>query len=188
MKTTLITLLITALTMVHAVFAEDADAKVVKRIGVYDSRAIAVAFIGSVVYNTTAGKELAAKMAESKKAESEGNKENLAKLKAWGQAQQALRHKQGFSTAPVDDILGHITGQLPEIKMKADVKLLVSKWAEVAPEATTSEFTTRCVLLHEKLRTPTAHKSPLRRSVVPPFLNCGVARFEKIVHFSTVRH
>ncbi len=38
------------------------------RIGTYDSRAVAVAFVGSEVYRTTAGKKLADKMAEHDKA------------------------------------------------------------------------------------------------------------------------
>ncbi|MCK4249402.1 MAG: hypothetical protein KAX15_06445, partial [Candidatus Omnitrophica bacterium] len=62
------------------------------------------------------------------KAESEGDSKRVEELKAWGEAQQALLHKQGFSTAPVDDILEHITDQLPEIKKSANVELLVSKW------------------------------------------------------------
>lgn len=130
MKIKLITLLFTALTAFHAASAEDENPKDIKRIGVYDSRAIAVAFVGSEVYNATAGKELARKMAEFKKAEAEGDQEKVAELKAWGEAQQVLLHKQGFSTAPVDDILEHIEGQLPEIKKQADVELLVSKWDE----------------------------------------------------------
>ena len=134
MKTKLITLLMTALTAVHAVSAEDVNPKDNKRIGIYDSRAIAVAFVGSEVYNRTVGKEMAKKMAECKKAESEGDQQKLAELKAWGEAQQSLLHKQGFSTSPVDDILVHITGQLPEIKKQAGVELLVSKWDEKALE------------------------------------------------------
>jgi hypothetical protein len=130
MKTKLITLLITALTAVHAVSAEDANSNDIKRIGIYDSRAIAIAFVGSEVYNGTVGKEMAKKVAEYKKAESEGDQEKLAELRALGEAQQSLLHKQGFSTSPVDDILVHITGQLPEIKKQAGVELLVSKWNE----------------------------------------------------------
>jgi len=130
MKMKLLTLLITALTVFHAVNAEDATPKNIKRIGIYDSRAIAVAFVGSEVYNSTAGKTMAEKMAEYKRAEAEGDQEKIAKLKAWGGAQQALLHKQGFSTASVDDILEHIKVQLPEIKKQADVDLLISKWDE----------------------------------------------------------
>ena len=98
------------------------------RIGIYDSRAVAVAFVGSGVYKATVGKKMADMMTEYKKAESEGDEKRVEELKAWGEAQQALLHKQGFSTAPVDDILGHITDRLPEIKKQAKVDMLISKW------------------------------------------------------------
>ena len=84
MKTQLIRLLIAALTLIHCVSAEETDAEEIKRVGIYDSRAIAVAFVGSELYNATVGKEKAEKMAEYKKAESEGDQEKLAELKAWG--------------------------------------------------------------------------------------------------------
>ncbi len=100
----------------------------VTRIGTYDSRAIAVAFVGSEVYKVTAGKKLADMMAEYKKAKAAGDKKRVEELKALAEAQQALLHKQGFSTAPVDDILDHINNQLPAIKKQANVGLLVSKW------------------------------------------------------------
>jgi len=35
---------------------------------------------------------------------------------------------QGFSTAPVDNILEHIKDRLPAVKQKAGVSVLVSKW------------------------------------------------------------
>jgi len=98
------------------------------RIGIYDSRAIAVAFVGSEVFKAIVGKKMADMMAEYKKAGSEGDEKRVEELKAWGEAQQALLHKQGFSTAPVDDILGHITDRLPEIKKQAKVDMLLSKW------------------------------------------------------------
>jgi hypothetical protein len=98
------------------------------RIGVYDSRAIAVAFVGSPVYKATNGKKLTEMMAEHEKAKAEGNQKRIAELEAWGKAQQALLHKQGFSTAPVDNILQQVDDRLPAIKQKADVTVLVSKW------------------------------------------------------------
>lgn len=98
------------------------------RIGTYDSRAVAVGFVGSEVYKATAGKKLADMMAEYKRAQADGDTKRVEELKAWGEAQQTLLHKQGFSTAPVDDILDHINDQLPEIKKQANVGILVSKW------------------------------------------------------------
>ncbi|MGD1979109.1 MAG: hypothetical protein PVJ98_06945 [Akkermansiaceae bacterium] len=100
----------------------------VARIGIYDSRAIAVAFVGSKVYQATAGKKLAEMMADYKTAGAAGDQKRMEELKATGAAQQALLHRQGFSTAPVDNILAHIKGQLPAIRKKANVSTLVSKW------------------------------------------------------------
>ena len=102
------------------------------RVGVYDSRAIAVAFVGSPAYKATDGKKMAEMMAEHSKAKAEGNQKRVAELEAWGKAQQALLHKQGFSTAPVDDILTHIQDQMPEIAKAAGVGPIVSKWDKVA--------------------------------------------------------
>jgi len=40
-------------------------------------------------------------------------------------------HKQGFSTWPVDDILGKIKGKIPEIAKQANVDVIVFKWTIV---------------------------------------------------------
>jgi len=106
---------------------EEANARAT-RIGTYDSRAIAVAFVGSEVYKATVGKKMADMMVEYKEAEAKGDAKRVGELKAWGEAQQALRHRQAFSTASVADILGHIADQLPKIKRRANIELLVSKW------------------------------------------------------------
>jgi len=83
---------------------EGASSKV--RIGVYDSRSIAVAFSGSDLFN-----------------------EHISGLgEAEMKAEQKLRHKQGFSTAPVDDILDLVKDQLPGVQEEADVQAIVSKW------------------------------------------------------------
>jgi len=120
---------------VVAVLAEEpaatrSDAKL--RVGVYDSRAIAVAFVNSAAYKASDGKKLAEMNAEHDKAKAEGNQKRVAELEAWGKAQQALLHKQGFSTAPVDDILKHIKDQMPEIAKAAVVGPIVSKWDKQA--------------------------------------------------------
>ena len=98
------------------------------RIGVYDSRAIAVAFVGSAAYRASSGKQLADMKAEYDKAKAEGNQKRVAELEKQGKAQQVLLHKQGFSTAPVDDILKHIKDKMPEIAKAAGVGPIVSKW------------------------------------------------------------
>ena len=94
------------------------------RIGVYDSRAVAIAFAGSEAFE----KWLTALRAEHDKAKAAGDDKRVAELAAKGKNRQALAHKQAFSTAPVDEILEHITDGLPAIKAKAGVTAIVSKW------------------------------------------------------------
>ncbi len=108
--------------------AENETSKEREKIGVYDSRAVAVAFTGSETFK----KWLSELETEVKKAETAGDVKLVAELKAKVVAQQNLVHKQGFSTAPVDDILEHVKDKLPAIKKKADVDVLVSKWDKEA--------------------------------------------------------
>jgi len=102
------------------------------RIGVYDSRAIAVAFGRSEAWQATAGKQQAAMRAEYDAAKAAGNQKRVAELEAQGKTQQTLLHKQGFSTAPVDDILKNIQDKIPEIAKAAGVSAVVSKWDKEA--------------------------------------------------------
>ena len=94
------------------------------RIGIYDSRAVAVAFAHSDFNDN----RLKARMPEMEKAKAAGDTKKIEELDTWGHAQQEKLHRQGFSTAPVDDILEHIKDKLPEISKQADVTALVSKW------------------------------------------------------------
>ncbi len=106
--------------------ANSSGAKV--RVGVYDSRAIAVAFVNSEAWQATAGKQHAAMREEYDQAKAAGNQKRAAELEAQGKAEQTLLHKQGFSTAPVDDILKNIRDKMPEIAKTAGVGPIVSKW------------------------------------------------------------
>ncbi len=107
-----------------ATSAPQKPAAVRARIGTYDSRAVAVAFVGSEAFR----KRMDDLKAEYDKAKAAGDRSRVAQLEAQGRAGQRLRHKQGFSTAPIHDILHHIEDKLPEIEKKAGVVALVSKW------------------------------------------------------------
>jgi len=100
--------------------AEDA----IERIGVYDSRSIAVAWAGTASYNNS----LSSLQAEWQAAKDAGDQDRVAELEAEAEAQQRLLHLQAFSTAPVDEILAHIEDSVAEIMQQAGVTLLVSKW------------------------------------------------------------
>jgi hypothetical protein len=91
------------------------------RIGVYDSRAVAVAFAPSG-QNRHALQQL---MNDAKRAEAAKDDKRLAELKAQGAARQRRMHLQGFSNAPVDDILAHVRDRLPDVARRAGVVAIV---------------------------------------------------------------
>jgi hypothetical protein len=96
----------------------------VRRIGVYDSRAVAVAWVGSPAFEA-AMKPLHDDLAN---AEAAGDARRVEEVKAEGEARQRQLHMQGFSTAPVDNILDLIKESLPAIRHQAGVEVLISKW------------------------------------------------------------
>ncbi|MBN2703313.1 MAG: hypothetical protein JXR23_03795 [Pontiellaceae bacterium] len=98
------------------------------RIGIYDSRAIVVGFVGSEIYRDTDGKMLEENVAEYNKAVENGDTARAAELEAWGLGLQEQLHLQTFSTAPVDEILAHIADRIPAIRQEANVDMLLSKW------------------------------------------------------------
>jgi hypothetical protein len=99
-----------------------------ERIGVYDSRAIAIAWVGTEAFKQS----LDSLRKESEQAKAAGDRERAAALEKEGAAMQQRLHTQGFSTAPVDDILAHFQDQLARIRLATGATALVSKWDEAA--------------------------------------------------------
>jgi hypothetical protein len=128
MSVCLVVLLLTMGMLGCAKKAADIPEDVKNRIGVYDSRAIAIAFAGTKPFNQWWG-SLQSELEQAKAAD---NQKRVEELEAEAVARQQLMHMQAFSTAPVDDILEHIKDSLPEIKQKAGVTTLVSKWDQEA--------------------------------------------------------
>jgi len=104
--------------------AAQTPAESATRIGIYDSRAIAVAFAGTEAFRA----EMAELEAAYAKANAAGNEQRMAELEAEAEDRQHRLHRQGFGTAPVDNILACIADELPAIKADASVTALVSKW------------------------------------------------------------
>ena len=98
------------------------------RIGVYDSRAVAIAYCGTPRQNA----QIKQMMAEHKQAQAAGDTKRAKELKAQGRAGQKRMHRQGFGTEPVDDILETIKDKMPEIAKQAEVAAIVSKWDDKA--------------------------------------------------------
>lgn len=104
--------------------AQSTTDSALQHIGIYDSRAIAVAYAGSAFQQ----KKMAELKEQHRQAKDSKNTKEVARLEALGKAWQAALHKQGFGTAPVDDLLQHIAGEIPRIQKAAGVTNLVSKW------------------------------------------------------------
>ena len=79
------------------------------RIGVYDNRAVAIAFAASS-FNPV--KE---KMKLYAKAEAAGDEAAMKEFKAWGEQYQRQLHYQGFCRVPVDDLLHPVQKQVAEL-------------------------------------------------------------------------
>lgn len=94
------------------------------RIGIYDSRALAIAY-----YQSPPGQKWFQELkSESATAKAANDAQKLKELEAAAIAMQELMHEQGFSTGSVSNIINVIKDKLPGIAKQAGVPLLVSKW------------------------------------------------------------
>jgi hypothetical protein len=125
-------LVLIALALVTAVFFNVVEAKQTQelssvtaiRVGVYDSRAVAMSYYRSEQFNTP----LSALFAKLGKAKEDGDKKTVEELESLGPALQELIHKQSFGDWPVSNIMKIISDELPEIAKQADVGVIISKW------------------------------------------------------------
>ena len=105
------------------------------RVGIFDSRAIAVAYANSEDHD----RFLKGVRAEHERARADGNEDRVAEIEAEMSALQDLRHKQGFGTWPVDDVLERIEDLIPDIAADAGVDVIVNRW-DLVYQAPAAEF------------------------------------------------
>jgi hypothetical protein len=115
---------ITGLVRDHGAHAETTKASSPVRLGVFDSRAVAIAYYRSDAHMEYI-KNLKAEYAAATEAGDDARAEELSHE---GESSQALAHKQGFGSWPVDDLLDRIADDLPAIARNAGVDVIVSKW------------------------------------------------------------
>ena len=94
------------------------------RIGVYDSRAIAVAYGNSAEFR----KSLDGVTADYKKAKEAKDDKRVKEIETQMKAQQRRAHEQGFSTGSVATIKAKVKDALPGVAKKAGVDVIASKW------------------------------------------------------------
>ena len=111
-------------TLVWAGQSEEVATTSQVRVGVFDSRAVAMAYLRSEEFNAYLGEVTA----ESEKAKAAGDDARIKELESKMMAHQQLAHKQVFGTWLVDDVLELIKDKIPEIADLAGVDIIVSKW------------------------------------------------------------
>jgi len=115
------------------------------RVGLYDSRAVALAYGRSESFM----KALRDLKGEADKAKDGKDEARVKRLDAEGRALQDLLHQQVFSTGSVNNIMKKINPELPAIGKEVGVSVIVSKW-EVAygdPSVEYIDVTSRLVRL-----------------------------------------
>jgi hypothetical protein len=107
--------------------ARPAEAPKKVRIGVFDSRAVAVAYAPSKIHSDY----MRGLKARYEKAKESGDEQQIKQIESEAEGQQALLHRQGFSTGSVGNILKHVKDRMPAVAHERNVDLIVSKWEVV---------------------------------------------------------
>lgn len=94
------------------------------RVGIYDSRAIAIAYANSPLF----AESPKATRAEYEKARQEKNDQRMKEIGSRMKLQQRRAHEQGFSTGSVAGCLAKIKDSLLAVAKQANVQIIVSKW------------------------------------------------------------
>ena len=109
-----------------ALAADATDGKVIKQIGIYDSRAVAYAHFWTDDHQ----RKLKEQMEAAKAAKTAGDKAQYEKLAGSLKDLQKKNHRQVFGAAPVEEAMTALQPQMADIQKEAGVSILVSKWDE----------------------------------------------------------
>jgi len=94
------------------------------RIGVYDSRAVAVAYANSREFQNS----MKPAQADYRQAKLDGNKKHMEELQHRMRVAQRRLNEQAYSTASVAPIMATLQGFFPAVAREAGVDAIVSKW------------------------------------------------------------
>lgn len=113
------------------------------RVGVYDNRAVAVAFARSK------WSPVKAKMAEHQAAKRAGDSAKVAALEKWGQSHQRLMHFQGFGHVPVGGLLAPVKKDLAALGRRMGLSAIALECDYTAPGVETVDITGAIVELYQ---------------------------------------
>lgn len=126
--------------------AAQKEKRTLLRVGVYDSRAVAIAY-APTKYNDEQYQKM---KAELDKAEAAKDTEKVKAIKEQGAKEQQKKHLQAFGSAPVHELLEPFKDQLPELAKANEVDVIVSKWEfdYLAADAEVKDITDAIVALY----------------------------------------
>jgi len=115
------------------------------RVGVYDSRAVAVAYANSTEF-TEAMKSV---QVDHKKAKEAKDEKRVKEIESQMKQRQLRAHEQAFSTSSVAPIITKVKDSLPGLAKQAGVQVIVSKWElnHQSPEVEIIDMTDKIVAL-----------------------------------------
>jgi hypothetical protein len=116
--------LITTLALAAVCFPGAASAQAPLRIGVFDSRAVALAWARSPEVSTY----FSQLRADYEQARQANDAKRMKELDQEAQWQQIRLHQMGFSTGPVGAVLEKVKDKLPGIARQERVVMIVSRW------------------------------------------------------------
>lgn len=94
------------------------------RLGIYDSRAVAVAYANSTEFRDA----MKTSQADYQKAKTAKDEKKVKEIEAGMKLRQRRMHEQGFSTGSVAGIMTQVKDKLPGVAKQAGVQAIVSKW------------------------------------------------------------
>lgn len=119
-----------------------ADARM--RIGIYDNRAIVVAYAASS-YNDAV---LRQKLAERDAARKAGDTKKVQELEAWGNARQRMFHFQGFGHAPVGELLEPVKDKIAHLAAEQHLSAIAMECDYTADGVDVIDITDQLVALY----------------------------------------
>ena len=103
------------------------------RIGVFDSRAVAVAFYNSKF--STNQQIFASLGTRMKEAKGKDDKDAIAKIEREASLRQVMMHEQGFGRGSINNVTGAIKDKLAQLAKSENLSVIVSKWELVFSDA-----------------------------------------------------
>jgi hypothetical protein len=114
-----------ALVSSSALVSGERELKDTLKVGVYDTRAIAIVYARSEFHSNW----ISELKARHEKAKAAGNEEDIAAIEKEAEDRQHLFHLMGFGTYPVEELLDPVRDKLGGVAEQAGVDVIVSKWA-----------------------------------------------------------